>query len=144
MKSVFIVGFSYGSYDDYTTGVVCAAESEDLAKELVKGLTALAEYKNKISAIVQRFYNAYVAEHKVPILSFKILDDAKLCEDFKILSKKYFRERKEAVEEFEKQQIAKSPMPEELEEVMSIVKECDCFIDWNTAEFTYYDIDVVR
>ena len=145
MKSVFIVEFSCGKYDDYRTSVICAihANDEDKAERLVEKLTTLAKYKTKISKKVQIFWNSWNAKHPPPVLSSKKIDDAKLFDAYKVHYREHCRVRNAAVEEFEQKLIAEQPMPEELREMLSVLTRInDAAIDWDSAKFTYSNIEM--
>ncbi len=141
MESIFIVTFSCGTYDDYRTGVVCATQDLDKAERLVDRLTALAKYKNEIGEKVMKFFDRWGEERPWPILDGKTLDDAEKFAKFREKQTQWIDDRNAAVAEYEKQEVAKHPMPEEFKEMLKL-DGIDNSIDWRNVKFTYSSIMV--
>jgi hypothetical protein len=141
-NSIVVLTISDGTYDDYSTRVLCATESEDDAKTIVESLMSLAEYKKTIGKDVQKFYHKWNSKNAMPQVKPKMLNDPELFEKYRQACKAHFAKRQVAIEEYENIKEAATQMPEIAKNALPLVDDINP--DWSSVSFAYSRIAVVR
>lgn len=147
MKKVWVITTSDGEYDClldrlYQTRVLCAAVCEVHAVNIVKGLMALAEYKNTIGKDAHKFFLQWNSKNKMPKVSESDIINAEKFEKYRLACKTYFNKRNTAVEDYKNLKEKATNMSDIANKALPLVDKLN--VDWGSVSFAYSSIEIIR